>query len=98
MIVPIHSNKFAAAYALDLIAGDPQGMPHPVRLIGIAISSGERWLRRPASPASEIWRGALLTGAIVAGSWAATQLAIRACSAPGEILLAWTALATRSLL
>jgi adenosylcobinamide-phosphate synthase len=82
---------------LDLIAGDPQAMPHPVRLIGGAISLGERWLLRSGSDAQEFLRGAFLTATVVAGSWVAARTAMRA-GAAAEVLLAWTTLATRSLL
>jgi adenosylcobinamide-phosphate synthase len=98
MIAPMPPSRFLAASCLDWIAGDPHGMPHPVRAMGRAISTGERWLQRPDSPANEMLRGAALTGTIVAGSWVAAKLTVRAGGALGEILLAWTALATRSLL
>ena len=35
-----------AAYLMDHLAGDPEWFPHPVRLIGSAISAGESQLRR----------------------------------------------------
>ena len=35
-----------AGCALDLIFGDPQWMPHPVRLIGQMIGGGEKLLRK----------------------------------------------------
>jgi adenosylcobinamide-phosphate synthase len=89
--------RFLAASCIDWIAGDPHGMPHPVRWIGSAISQGERCLRRPGTPANEMVRGAALTGTIVAGSWLVAKFAIR-CGTLSEVLLAWTALATRSLL
>lgn len=95
---PISSSRFAAAYALDLIAGDPQSMPHPVRLMGAAVRTGETLLRSPASPAEEILRGALLTGIVVGGSFATVRVIVRATGPVGEIALAWTALATRCLL
>ncbi len=38
--------KFAAAYALDWCVGDPEWMPHPVRLIGWSIAAAERYVRR----------------------------------------------------
>lgn len=98
MTPPIRSGLFAAAYVLDLVAGDPHEIPHPVRLTGIAITAGERWLRRPAGPAHELLRGALLTGAITAGSWVFARRAVRSSGAVGEVLLAWTTLATKNLL
>jgi adenosylcobinamide-phosphate synthase len=98
MIAPMPPARFLAASCLDWIAGDPHSMPHPVRLMGRAISTGERWLRRPDSPANEMLRGAALTGAVVGGSWVAAKVTVGAGGAVGEILLAWTALATRCLL
>lgn len=92
------SARFAASYCLDLVAGDPRGMPHPVRVMGSAIEFGERGLRRGGNPASEFWRGALLTGAIVTGSWVAGRVVARAGGAVAEVVLGWTALATRSML
>ena len=90
--------RFAAAYALDWIAGDPHALPHPVRLIGKAISAGERLLRPGNNPSTDLLAGAALTAAIVAGSWQAARIAARKGSPAIEILLAWTTLATRSLL
>src|SRR5580700_7277051 len=98
MMAPIAPGRFLAAYCLDWMAGDPQDAPHPVRMMGGAISAGERWLRRPSSPAEDFLRGAILTGAIVGGSWIVARLAIRASGKAGEVLLGWTTLATRSLL
>jgi adenosylcobinamide-phosphate synthase len=97
MIAPIPPARFFAAYALDWIAGDPPSMPHPVRLIGAAISHGERLLRRPSTPSQELLQGYLLTAAIVSGAWAVAQ-SVRRASPIAEILLGWTTLATRSLL
>jgi adenosylcobinamide-phosphate synthase len=93
----ISSTSFAAAYAIDWLAGDPDGMPHPVRIIGLAISAAARCLRRSRGPTNELVRGAALTSAIVVGSWLIARQATRA-SRIAEIHLAWTALATRNLL
>lgn len=98
MIAPMRPGRFLASYALDWIAGDPPEMPHPVRLIGAAISTGERRLRRPATPGIEMVQGAVLTVLIVGGSWAAARVLVRRTGSFGEVLLGWTALATRSLL
>lgn len=98
----ISPGRLALAYALDLAAGDPEWFPHPVRAIGMAISAGERCLRRSGdNRAGETLKGALLTGAVVAGSWAAARGAGRlpgAWEGVAETVLAWTTLATRSLL
>ena len=37
-------------YLLDLLLGDPQTLPHPIRLFGWLIKNGERLLNRPAAP------------------------------------------------
>lgn len=47
-----------ASYLLDWIVGDPEFLPHPVRLIGKTIAAGERTLRRPGKgPAVEFIGG-----------------------------------------
>ena len=46
----------AAAYIIDLAAGDPHRLPHPVRGIGWMISGLERWLRRHAVAVMETKR------------------------------------------
>ncbi len=102
----IDTMKLLAACSVDLILGDPHELPHPVRLIGKAISAGERLLRRqPSTPAIEFLQGGVLTVVVVAGSWAGARFAIGASRRVWprfgdltEILLAWTALATRSLI
>ncbi|MBI4459234.1 MAG: cobalamin biosynthesis protein CobD [Acidobacteria bacterium] len=102
----ISATKLLAACCIDLMVGDPQELPHPVRLIGRGISAGERLLRRgPSKPAAEIMRGGALTAVVVASSWAAARFVMaasrRATPRLGdftEILLAWTTLATRSLI
>ncbi len=92
------SSTFAMAYALDWIAGDPHSFPHPVRLIGSSISAGERRLRREAKSSEELLRGAILSGAVIAASWFVSRMAIQATGRIGEVALAWTTLAMRSLI
>jgi adenosylcobinamide-phosphate synthase len=94
-----------AAYALDRLAGDPEWFPHPVRLIGLAISRGETWLRRPnQSNTYELAVGTALTIAIVGSTyWLAACIlrkADRYSTSLGiatEVILGWTCLAARSL-
>jgi adenosylcobinamide-phosphate synthase len=94
-----------AAYALDQLAGDPEWLPHPVRLIGFAISSGETWLRRPnQSNTYELVAGTALTLAIVGSTYWLTACIIRKAdrySRPfgivTEVILGWTCLAARNL-
>jgi adenosylcobinamide-phosphate synthase len=89
--------RLAAAYTLDWIAGDPHSFPHPVRLIGKAASLGERLLRPGRNPNADLFSGSLLTALVVAGSWQAARIAVRKGGPALEVLLAWTTLATRSL-
>jgi adenosylcobinamide-phosphate synthase len=95
-----------AAYLLDQIAGDPEWFPHPVRLIGSAISRGESALRRCPNQSSsvELICGAALTFAIVGSTYWLTAAAIAAAHRRSrtvgdaiELFLAWTCLAGRSL-
>lgn len=54
-------------FILDCIFGDPPWLPHPVRLIGVMISKGEKLLRRllPQTSRSEFAGGLLLAIATV---------------------------------
>jgi adenosylcobinamide-phosphate synthase len=85
--------RLALAYALDLLLGDPDWFPHPVRWFGALIRAGERWLRGGGAR-RELVAGAALTSAVTSVGWA------MGCpnNATWQVLLAWTALATRSLL
>jgi adenosylcobinamide-phosphate synthase len=93
------------AYLADQLAGDPEWFPHPVRLIGLGITRGEAFLRNPdQGKRTQLVSGAVLTGAIVVGTYAATRRILReAYDRSGllgdclEILLAWTCLAARNL-
>ncbi len=50
-------------YILDLIFGDPEGIPHPIRLIGYLINRGEKILQRIScqTPTRQFVSGAGLT-------------------------------------
>ncbi|WP_263418171.1 adenosylcobinamide-phosphate synthase CbiB [Terriglobus albidus] len=94
-----------STYLADQLAGDPEWFPHPVRLIGSAISRGEAALRcRDQSARSELINGAVLTIAIVGSTYwltAALPRIVRRRSARlgevVELLLGWTCLAARNL-
>jgi adenosylcobinamide-phosphate synthase len=94
-----------AAYLADQIAGDPEWFPHPVRLMGFAITKGEALLRKPdQSSDGELAAGAALTATIVATSYFLTRLVIaetyrrsRLLGLITEIALGWTCLAARNL-
>jgi adenosylcobinamide-phosphate synthase len=94
-----------AAYLTDQLVGDPEWFPHPVRIIGLAISKGESLLRRPGqTPAYELISGAVLTSATVGATYYAAAKVIAtaydisgACGHAVELLLGWTCLAARNL-
>ncbi len=92
-----------AALALDLAAGDPRWLPHPVALIGRGISFCERYLRTGA-PGRDLVRGALAAAVVAASAAGLTWALIAACDAAGPalgaamgVLVAWTTLAMRGL-
>ena len=96
----------SCAYAMDLIAGDPEWLPHPVRAMGRMIAAGEM-VATPGrhAPVRDLIQGAVVTVLVVAATTAAAIAALRAVRLihPGvafvvEALLAWTVLATGSLL
>lgn len=61
MIVPL-----AAGYAADLLLGDPQRWPHPVRAFGYLIHQGTVWLNRGRH---RLLRGAVLTIVLCVLTW-----------------------------
>jgi len=99
------SSLIPAAWLADRLAGDPEWSPHPVRLIGLAISRGETALRRPVqSRFVELLSGVALTVAIVTGTYYISRRVIQTMSARSpllgnvvELLLAWNCLAARNL-
>jgi adenosylcobinamide-phosphate synthase len=94
-----------SAYILDHLFGDPEWFPHPVRLIGSAISGGESQLRcRGQSSMFEFVAGTALTITVVGSSYWVTASIIRSArrrswilGSAVELLLAWTCLAARNL-
>jgi len=87
--------RLLAAYSADLVLGDPEWLPHPVRFFGLLVSAGERCVRPLCQGLkSELLAGAVLTGSVVSLGWA---LGLPQ-NAVWQVALAWTALATRSLL
>jgi adenosylcobinamide-phosphate synthase len=62
----------AMALALDYLLADPWGWPHPVRVMGAVIAWGQGYiLQHCLTPSAQRWGGAMLTLALVAGSYAA---------------------------
>jgi adenosylcobinamide-phosphate synthase len=99
------SRLIPSAYLFDQLAGDPEWFPHPVRLVGLAITRGEIAIRRHGqSPVFELCTGAALTIAIVAATYTVTRQMIRSARLLSpqlgnavELLLAWTCLAAANL-
>ncbi len=95
----------SAAYALDWLIGDPEWMPHPVRLIGWGIEASERSVRQHGSGKSfELVAGGLVALAVPAVSMLSLRAMLRSIYGrnriAGLIAEAWfasTCLATRSL-
>ena len=94
-----------SAYVLDLLLGDPQWFPHPVRLIGRLISWLESFLRRVgSSPAWLKVSGMLLAAMVCSTVFLVTFALIREFENISliagwvvSVLLGYTTLATRSL-
>lgn len=94
-----------AASALDWAVGDPEWLPHPVRLMGTAITAGERILYEPGkTPARNFLAGAVLASSVVVVSWGFTRLLVRAAhgldpalGSITEVAVAATCLASRNL-
>jgi adenosylcobinamide-phosphate synthase len=89
----------------DRLAGDPEWFPHPVRLIGVAVTRGETALRRPAQSALvELISGAALTMTVVTGTYCISRKIMQTAGARSpslghllELILAWNCLAARNL-
>jgi adenosylcobinamide-phosphate synthase len=99
------AQTITAAYLLDWIVGDPEWLPHPVRLMGQCSQRGEALLRRPGQSANhELVAGGAMTLALVGAFYLGTAKAIEWAHRIGfgtgfvtELLLGWTCLASRSL-
>ena len=97
--------QFVAAYLLDLAAGDPRWMPHPVRWIGGLISRSEKILYpTQASPARMRFSGFALWGVVIAVVYFAAKAFLALSNSAGPaigdlaaIWLAYSTLATRCL-
>lgn len=101
-----HGLPIAIGFAADLVLGDPQGLPHPVRLVGKLISVAEEPLRHmfPDDASGQLAAGAALAGIVTSVSTATAAALVRAAGALGEgaavaieSLICYQMLATRSL-
>ncbi|KWX73285.1 cobalamin biosynthesis protein [Paenibacillus riograndensis] len=80
-----------AAYVLDRLIGDPRSIPHPVVLMGKAVTAIERLIRRYCSqPRALKLAGVLLPLLVAGGAWGVTAVILLVLSriAPW---LAWVA-------
>ena len=91
-----------AAFALDMLLGDPRRFPHPVRWMGKAISTSEPWFRK--IPASPVLAGGLFAVFLAGGTWATAAVLIEACArvhpwlqAAAEVVMVYYCLSVRSL-
>ena len=96
----------AIGFAADLVLGDPQKLPHPVRLIGKLIEGAEEPLRRvfPNDDAGQLAAGAALAGIVAGVSTAAAAGLVRIGGKAGagvvvalESVMCYQMLATKSL-
>jgi len=102
----MRTTVIAASYALDWIIGDPEWLPHPVRMMGRAAKAAEQVLHRCGSGRRfELVSGALVAVSMPAATFAITSAIIRLASrrhrafgAALDIWLSCTCLATRDLL
>ncbi|MEN6437223.1 MAG: adenosylcobinamide-phosphate synthase CbiB [Syntrophobacter sp.] len=93
------------AYLLDMVAGDPQWMPHPVRWIGGLITWAENLLyREAASPLMKRLSGAALWMFVVTATAGAAAVLIWIARSTWWVIadavviwMAYTTIATRSL-
>lgn len=74
-VVLWHMIALTAGYVLDLIIGDPHGIPHPVVAIGKLVSFLEKKLF-PANPRKELRRGFLTVVIVLLLTGAATSLVL----------------------
>jgi adenosylcobinamide-phosphate synthase len=91
------------AIAIDAIAGDPEWLPHPVRLIGWMITKGEALLWSGCAR-RDLRNGTILAVAVVVAAagitWALITLASWAgnlAAAAAGLAVAWTTIAMRGL-
>lgn len=93
------------ALVIDLVLADPSGLPHPVVVVGKAISFFDRQLNRPLlTPAQRLSRGALLAVFLPVGLTLGLQAILRLLFSLNpylyllfRLILAWQLLALKGL-
>jgi adenosylcobinamide-phosphate synthase len=63
-----------AAFLMDLVLGDPEGAPHPIRWMGNLIKTWEKPFRR--FPVAAIWSGSVFALVLVSGTWFITFIIV----------------------
>lgn len=76
----------ALAFLLDFAMGDPRWLPHPVRIMGSAISKTEALLRKPEL--TDRFKGIILVSIVVSLSFCITWLIVYLLSLAGAHILA----------
>ena len=103
--MPTHIYALLCGALIDLLVGDPEWFPHPVRWIGRYISLAEGLARRGDPPARTLRRRAvavavstvLLTAAVTAGALALLRLWGFWPHFVGMALISWMCLSARNL-
>jgi adenosylcobinamide-phosphate synthase len=80
-----------AALLLDLLLGDPLGLPHPIRWMGRAIELGEFYFRKFSLPAK--LSGAAMAFSLILSTWLFSWLLLR-ISGVMHPVLGWAAAVT----
>ncbi len=63
----IYITPLVIGFLLDLLLGDPQKFPHPIRLMGILIEKGEKIARK--LPLDPFWQGVILSTTLIVTTW-----------------------------
>ena len=83
----IPSAVIPVAAALDFFIGDPQGLPHPIRWMGNAISRAEPLFRK--LPIHTAVSGLFMAATLIAGTWTISIVILLAASKIHPVL-GWT--------
>lgn len=78
-----------AGFILDILLGDPHGLPHPVRNLGSLITWLEGWIRKiiPEGEKGELWGGGLLVLLVLSTVGAVGAILLTAAAHVGPVCL-----------
>lgn len=72
-----HIDAFFVGFLLDLLFGDPYFLPHPIRIIGMLISTLEkRMLKRDDDKTAQFWKGTGLVILVLAAVFAVSVVTL----------------------